>query len=281
MMSSPRVRGLPGGRVLALCWAVEDGIVLTWRNVITIPRVLELLVFAAVQPVMFVLLFAFVFGSAIALPGGGSHREFLLPGIFAMTLAFGSTRTALGLAEDMQKGLVDRFRSLPISRSAVLVGRTTADLLVTALTLGVTGVVGWLVGWGIHAPGTDAALGFVVLLLFGYALSWVGAAIGLSVKTPEAATKAVLGWLFPLAFVSNAFVPPAGMPLWLQYIAEWNPVSAVVAACRQLWGNPQLTIVHHAWVTDYPVEASLLWSVVLLAVAMPLAVGRYRRAVIR
>jgi ABC-2 type transport system permease protein len=259
-----------------LRWALSDTLVITKRNLITVPRTLEILVFATIQPVMFVLLFAYVFGGAIPLPGGGSYREFLMAGIFGMTLAFGSTRTAVALATDMQQGLLDRFRSLPMSRSALLAGRTTADLALTAVTIAVTGACGLAVGWRIHHGPGKAVLGFALLLLLSYALSWAGAAIGMSVTTPEGATQAVLTWLFPLAFISNAFVPTQGMPHWMQYVAEWNPISATAAACRQLWGNPQLPLAHPTWLTSHPAVLSAAWSVIILACASALSVRRYR-----
>jgi ABC-2 type transport system permease protein len=261
--------------------AITDAATIAERNLRTMPRVLEVIVFAAVQPVMFVLLFAYVFGGAIPLPGGGSYREFLMAGIFAMALSFSSTRTAVSVATDMRLGLVDRFRSLPMAKSAVLTGRTAADLVLSVFTILITGACGLLIGWRTHHGLGPTLGGFGLLLLFSYALSWVGALIGMSVRTPEAATQAVLTWLFPLAFISNAFVPPQGMPTWMQYIAEWNPISALVAACRQLWGNPAVPVIHHSWVTDHPVASSAAWSGVLLLICAPLAVRVYRAAVSR
>jgi ABC-2 type transport system permease protein len=261
--------------------ALDNALVLIRRNVTTMPRTLDVIVFAAVQPIMFVLLFAYVFGGAIPLPGGGSYREFLLPGVFALALSFASTRTAVSVSTDMNTGLIDRFRSLPMSRSAVLVGRTTADLLLSAFTVLITAACGLLVGWRVHTGPASVASGFLLLLLFSYALSWVGALIGISVATPEAATQAVLTWLFPLAFISNAFVPPQGMPTWMQYVAEWNPISMIVAACRDLWGNPEVPVIHHSWVTDHPAVMSLVWSLAILVVAATAAIARYRAVVAR
>jgi ABC-2 type transport system permease protein len=259
-----------------LRWVLSDALVITKRNLITVPRVLEILVFATIQPVMFTLLFAYVFGGAISLPGGGSYREYLMAGVFGLTLAFTSTRTAVSLATDMQQGLLDRFRSLPMSRSAVLAGRTTADLALTAVTIAVTSASGLAVGWRIHDGPGKAAAGFALLFLLGYALSWAGAAIGMSVRTPEAATQAVLTWLFPLAFISSAFVPTQGMPHWMQYIAAWNPISATAAACRQLWGNPQSPLAHPTWLTSHPALLSAAWSVIILACASALSIRKYR-----
>jgi ABC-2 type transport system permease protein len=262
-----------------LRWAASDSLIVTTRNLITVPRVLDILVFATVQPVMFVLLFAYVFGGAIPLPGGGSYREFLMAGIFGLTLAFSSTRTAVGLAADMRQGLIDRFRSLPMARSAVLAGRTCADLVLSAFTITITATSGIVIGWRIHRGIPLAALAFALLLLLGYALSWAGAVIGMAVSSPEAATQAVLAWLFPLAFISNAFVPPQAMPIWMQYIAEWNPISVTIAACRQLWGNPQVPVIHHSWVTDHPVATSAMQSAIILLATVPAGIRTYRTAV--
>ena len=271
-MSTPAP--LPAPSTPARRWALSDALVITKRNLITVPRVLEILVFATVQPVMFTVLFAYVFGGAITLPGGGSYREYLMAGIFGLTLAFTSTRTAVSLATDMQQGLLDRFRSLPMARSAVLAGRTTADLALTAITIAVTSACGLAVGSRIHNG--NAAADFALLFLLGYALSWAGAAIGMSVRTPEAATQAVLTWLFPLTFISSAFVPTQSMPHWMQYVAAWNPISATADACRRLWGNPQPPLAHPTWLTSHPVILSAVWSIAILACTSALSVRKYR-----
>ena len=215
-VDEPAAVGLDDRRVRT---AVQDGLVVTKRQLLQIPRVPELLVFSTIQPIMFVLLFAFVFGSAIPLPGGGSYREFLMAGIFVQTVAFASAATAVGLAEDMTKGLVDRFRSLPMAHSAVLVGRTNADVVRNAFTVVIMSLCGVLVGWRIHNGVLDALAAFGLLLLFGYAMSWVGAVIGLSVGSAETANTAGFIWLFPLTFLSNLFVPTGGMPSWLRWRA--------------------------------------------------------------
>jgi len=264
-----------------LRWAVADSLVMTWRNLLATLRVPELLFFMMIQPIMFVLLFAYVFGGAIPLPGGGSYREFLMAGVFAQTVAFTTYPTAIGLAYDLQLGLIDRFRSLPMARSAVLIGRTLGDSVRMVPTMVVMALTGLLVGWRIHA-GVLAALGaFALLLFFGYAMSWVGALIGLSAPNPETAQTAGLFWLFPATFLSNAFAPTQGMPGWLQAVAEWNPVSAVVAACRELFGNPNPFAAADSFPAQHPVLTSLFWSVLLIVVFAPLSVRKYRRAASR
>ncbi|MFD9488113.1 ABC transporter permease [Streptomyces sp. NPDC059991] len=205
------------------------------------------------------------------------YREFLMAGIFAQTVTFATAGAGAGIADDMHKGLIDRFRSLPMARGAVLTGRTLADLVQTALTLVVLAAVGLLVGWRVH-HGIPKALGaFALLLLLGYAFSWIGALIGLTVRTPEAATSGGLIWLFPVTFVSNAFVATSGMTPWLRHVAEWNPFSATVQACRDLFGNPGV-VPSEAWPMQHPVVASLLWSLLIIVGFRTLAVRKYRSA---
>ncbi|MGV9271385.1 ABC transporter permease [Kitasatospora sp. NPDC003701] len=260
---------------------LHDSWVVARRNLRRMTRIPEIVVFGLMQPVMFVLLFSYVMGGAIQIPGtqasSDSYIQFLMAGIFAQTVTFATAGASAGIAEDMTKGLVDRFRSLPMARSAVLVGRTLADLCQTAFTLVVLAVVALLVGWRIH-EGVPKALGaFGLLLLLGYAFSWIGALIGLSVRSPEAATSAGLIWLFPLTFISNAFVPISSMPGWLQGIAYWNPFSATVQACRDLFGN-QVGPVDSAWPMQHAVLMSVLWSLAITAVFSWLSVRKYRSA---
>jgi ABC transporter DrrB family efflux protein len=200
-------------------------------------------------------------------------------GIFAQTVTFATAGAGAGIAEDMHKGLIDRFRSLPMARGAVLTGRTFADLVQTALTLVVLAVVALIVGWRIHDGVLNMLAGFGLLLLLGYAFTWIGALIGLSVRTPEAATSGGLVWLFPLTFISNAFVPSQNMPSVLQTIADWNPFSATVQAARELFGNiPPGYPVPDAWPMQHPVWASLIWSALIIAVFRTLAVRKYKSA---
>ncbi|UGQ09376.1 ABC transporter permease [Yinghuangia sp. ASG 101] len=271
--AAPKPRG-------GLVQSLHDSLVIARRNLIRMKRIPEIVIFGLIQPVMFVLLFAYVFGGSINVDGSTdpkAFREFLMAGIFAQTVSFATAGSSAGIAEDMTKGLIDRFRSLPMARGAVLTGRTIADLVQTAFTMAVLIVVALLVGWRVH-EGIPKAIGAIALmLLLGYAFTWIGALIGLSVRSPEAATSAGIIWLFPLTFVSNAFVPTAGMPTWLQHIADWNPFSATVQAGRELFGNPGVSR-SNAWPMEHPVLASLLWSLVIIAVFRTLAVRKYRSA---
>ncbi|MBT2365025.1 ABC transporter permease [Streptomyces sp. ISL-10] len=272
---APRPRGGIGQ-------AVGDSLVVAKRNLIRMTRIPEMIIFGMIQPVMFVVLFSYVFGGSISVGGSLSpagYREFLMAGIFAQTVTFATAGAGAGIADDMHKGLVDRFRSLPMARGAVLTGRTLADLVQTALTLVVLAVVALLVGWRTHENGAKVLAGFLLLLLLGYAFSWIGALIGLSVRTPEAATSGGLIWLFPLTFISNAFVPSVNMPAFLRHIAEWNPFSATVQAARELFGNfPPGYRAPDAWPMQHPVLASVIWSLVIIVVFRTLAVRKYRSA---
>ncbi|WP_236711157.1 ABC transporter permease [Streptomyces sp. 150FB] len=262
--------------------SAHDSLVVARRNLIRMTRIPEVVLFGLIQPVMFVLLFSYVFGGSLKIGTSTSprlYREFLMAGIFAQTVTFATAGASAGIADDMQKGLVDRFRSLPMARGAVLTGRTIADLVQTALTVVVLVVVAVLVGWRIH-HGLPKALGaFGLLLLLGYAFSWIGALIGLSVRSPEAATSGGLIWLFPVTFISNAFVTISGMTPWVRHIAEWNPFSATVEACRELFGNPGVS-QSDAWPMQHPVWASVIWSVLILLVFRTLAVRKYRSAAV-
>ncbi len=254
---------------------LADGAVIAKRNVIRIKRVPEVLVFVLLSPILFVLLFAYVFGNSIDIPGG-TYREFLMGGIFAQTVVFGATFTGAGLAEDMQKGIIDRFRSLPMSRSAVLVGRTASDVVYNVLSLIIMAATGLLVGWRIHNGIVDAVAGFALLLLFAYAFSWVMALVGLVVPSPEVVNNAGFLVIFPVTFIANTFVPAENLPGPLKTFAEWNPVSAVTQAARELFGNipvgaPEPT----AWPMRNSVVYTLVWVVIIVAVFAPLSVRRY------
>lgn len=258
--------------------AAHDGAVIAKRNVIKITRVPEVLVFVVLSPIMFVLLFAYVFGSSIDIPGG-SYREFLMAGIFAQTVVFGATFTGAGLAEDMQKGIIDRFRSLPMSRSAVLVGRTVSDVLYNVISLVIMALTGLIVGWRIRGSVLDAVIGFGLLLLFAYAFSWVMALVGLMVPSVEVINNASFMVILPLTFIANTFVPAENLPGPLKTFAEWNPVSTITQASRELFGNlPPGTPEPDAWPMQNPVLYTLIWVVIIIAVFAPLAVRRYRKA---
>ncbi|MFD4024541.1 ABC transporter permease [Streptomyces sp. NPDC058576] len=216
----------------------RDSSIVAWRNLLNLRRTPGSVIAALVQPVMFVLLLAYVFGGSL---GGAEYRTFLMGGIFAQAVTFNAAFTALGLANDMDKGIVDRFRSLPMPAMAVLLGRTLSDLTMSAVTLVVTSLCGLLVGWRISASPVDALLAYLLILLFAFAMSWVGAAIGLMARSVEVAQSAGLIWLFPVTFISSAFVSTHTMPGPLRTVAEWNPVSATATAVRQLFGNPPPT----------------------------------------
>ncbi len=260
---------------------VSDGVTIAKRNVIKIKRVPDLIVFTMLSPIMFVLLFAYVFGSAIQVPGM-SYREFLIAGIFTQTVIFGATWTGVGMVEDLQKGIIDRFRSLPMAPSAVLVGRTSTDVLINVLSLVVMSLTGLLVGWRIHSSFGEALAGYALLLLFAYALSWVMAVVGMWIRTPEVFNNASFMVIFPLSFVANTFVDISSLPPVLQTIAEWNPVSALTQAVRELFGNTNPTMpVSDAWPLQNPILASLLWTAAMLIVFVPFAIRRYQKAVSR
>jgi ABC transporter DrrB family efflux protein len=268
--------------VTTLAQTVSDGLTITRRNLIKVKRVPDLIVFATLSPIMFVLLFRYVFGGAIPVPGGLSYAEFLLPGIFAQTVIFGSTVTGSSIAEDLQKGLIDRFRSLPMAPSAVLVGRTIADAGLNVISIAVMALTGLVVGWRIHSSVPEAIGGFLILLVFAFAISWLMALVGLLVRTPEVFNNASFIVIFPLTFVANTFVPLETFPAVLQTFAEWNPVSAIVQAARNLFGNTVPGApVSDAWSLQNPVLYTLLWVVVVLVVFVPLSVRQYQRTASR
>jgi ABC transporter DrrB family efflux protein len=250
---------------------------IVWRNLLHIRRMPEMLLDVTVQSVMFVLLFAYVFGGSIAVPGGASYEEFLLPGIMVQTMVFSSAIVAMGLTNDLQKGIVDRFKSLPISRSSVLVGRSISSLIHSSIGVAVMGVTGLLIGWRIRTNLFDGVLAFVLLLGFGFAMIWLGIWVGSLMRSVEAVQGFMFTVMFPLTFVANTFAPTERMPSWLRVVAEWNPVSSLTQACRQLWGNGPAAPTDGAWPLQHPVAMTVVWSVVLTAVFAPLAVSAFRR----
>ena len=228
---------------------------------------------------MFVLLFRFVFGGSIDTGQPGGYVQLLMPGIFVQTVAFTLAGTASGLAEDMKKGLIDRFRSLPISRTALIIGRTLGDSLLNIVVLTVMGITGYLVGWRPTGGVGNMMLGFLFLLLFGYALSWVGILVGLSAKDARVVQNVSFIVTFPLTFLSNAFAPTTGMPRALQYFAEWNPVSTMVAGCRSLFGlETEFGATAGSFPSENPLLTSLIYMVVLMAIFIPLSARKYARA---
>jgi ABC-2 type transport system permease protein/oleandomycin transport system permease protein len=260
-----------------LVWALLDAMVLAKRSVLQTLRVPELIVFVTIQPIMFVLLFRYVFGGAIQVPGG-QYVNFLMPGIFVQTVAFGGVTTGIGLAEDMQRGLIDRFRSLPMAPSAVLTGRTFADLVRNLFTVVVMLVVGFLVGFRPAGSVPEFLFGILILMAFSFAFSWVSAFVGLAVRSVEAAQSAGFIWLFPLTFASSAFVPVSTMPSWLRAFAEHNPVTVLANALRGLFHvDPSLTVGDIRWA----IIQSIAWILAILLVFVPAAILRYRRTTAR
>ncbi|MEQ6902169.1 ABC transporter permease [Nocardioides sp. YIM 152588] len=265
----------------ATAQALADGWVVAQRNLIKIKRVPEILVFVLISPIMFVLLFAYVFGGAINPGGAVNYKEWLIAGIFAQTVVFGATFTGAGLAEDMQKGIIDRFRSLPMSHSAVLVGRTTSDVVYNVLSLAIMALTGLLVGWRIREGAMHALIGFALLLLFAYAISWVMAYVGLLVPSVDVINNASFIVIMPLTFVSNAFVPTSSFSGVLQTIVEWNPVSALTQASREQFGNTGGVPPSDVWPMQHPEAYVLIWVVLILVAFVPLSVRQYRRTTAR
>jgi ABC-2 type transport system permease protein len=263
----------------SIALALADGAVVAKRNLIKIKRVPEVLIWTTMSPIMFVLLFSYVFGAAIEVPGI-NYREFLIAGIFAQTVIFGSTFTGAGLAEDMTKGIIDRFRSLPIAKSAVLIGRTASDIFYNAISVAVMSLTGLLVGWRIRTSVVDAIAGFLLLLLFSYAVSWIMAYVGLKVTSVEVVNNASFMFIMPLTFVSNAFVPTDGLPAPLKVFAHWNPVSALAQAVRELFGNTGAP-PPEVWSLQNPVLYSLICIVGILVVFIPLSIRQYGKTAAR
>jgi ABC transporter DrrB family efflux protein len=251
--------------------------VITQRQLRLLTRVPEVLIFSTIQPIMFVLLFRYVFGGSIDSGQPGGYVQLLMPGIFVQTVAFTLAGTAAGLAEDMKKGLIDRFRSLPISQSALVLGRTLGDSLLNIVVLAAMGITGLLVGWRPSGGLLNTLLGFLFLLGFGYALSWVGIFVGLSAKDARVVQNVSFLVTFPLTFLSNAFAPTTGMPRALQYFAEWNPVSTMVAACRELFGlENQFGATAGSFPSENPLITSILYMFLIMAIFIPLSVRKYK-----
>jgi ABC-2 type transport system permease protein len=265
---APTISELP--QRSALAWAVSDTTTIAWRNLITLKRLPQLLIFESVQPVIFVLMFRYVFGGAIKVPGV-PYVDYLMPGVFAQTVAFGAIQTGVGLAEDLHKGLIERFRSLPMARSAVLAGRTLADLVRNVFVIALMLVVGYMVGFRVQTDALGLIAGMAVMLLFGFSLTWIFAIVGLSTSNAETAQAASFPILAPLVFASSAFVSVSSMPGWLQAFAKNQPVSVAIDAVRSL-------VLGGQYASTGKVLASIAWSVGIIAVFAPLAIRRYRRA---
>jgi ABC transporter DrrB family efflux protein len=261
--------------------AFADGAVVAKRNLIKIKRVPEILIWTLMSPIMFVLLFGYVFGSGSIKIPGISYREYLIAGVFAQTVIFGSTFTGAGLAEDMTKGIIDRFRSLPMSRTAVLAGRTASDIVYNLLSIILMGVTGLIVGWRIRTGPIEAIGGIVLLLLFAYAFSWIMAYVGLKVKTVEMVNNASFMFIFPLTFIANTFVLAQELPGPLKTFAEWNPVSAVAQAAREAFGNTGTIPEPDVWSLQNPILYTLIWIAIILAIFVPLSTRQYEKAALR
>jgi ABC transporter DrrB family efflux protein len=260
-----------------LRWLVGDAWVLARRHFAHIRQIPEELFDVTLQPLMFVLLFSFVFGNVIHVPGGGDYHEYLIGGILVQTLAFGMMGPGVSMSTDLGEGIIDRFRSLPMSRPAYLLGHLTAELSATVLAVAVMVVSGLIVGWGISSSPLEAAAGFGVVLLLAITMLWLGTLVGVVVRTPDAVQGIAFIAVFPLTFVANTFVPIGGLPDGLRQFAEYNPVSCWSAGIRTLFGNPTAIPDGSAWPLEHPVLASVLWCLAILAVSVPLTVRAYRR----
>jgi ABC transporter DrrB family efflux protein len=247
------------------------------RNLLHIRRMPELLLDVTIQPVMFVLLFAFVFGGAIDIPGASTkYREFLIPGIMAQTIVFSSFIVAIGLTADLEKGFVDRLKSLPIARSSILVGRSLSSLIHSSIGIFVMAVTGFTIGWRMRNGVLDAVLAFLLFLLVGFAMIWIGIFVGSTFKTVESVQGFMFTVMFPLTFLANTFVPTDDMPSWLRTIAEWNPISALTQSARELWGNGPVAPPEAAYPLHHPILFTIGWSVLITAVFAPLALRAFR-----
>ncbi|MDQ3307439.1 MAG: ABC transporter permease [Actinomycetota bacterium] len=255
---------------------VQQSLTVVWRNLLHIKRMPEMLLDVTIQPVMFTLLFAYVFGGSITIPGA-SYREFLLPGIMAQTIVFSCFVVAVGLTNDLAKGIVDRFKSLPMSRASVLVGRSVSSLIHSSLGIVVMALTGLLIGWRMREGFVNATLAFGLLLLFGFSMIWFGIWVGSLMRSVEAVQGFMFTVMFPLTFVADTFAPTEDMPSWLRVIAEWNPVSALTEACRQLWGNGEAAPPDAQFPMQHPVISSIVWSIVFTVVFAPLAMAAFRR----
>jgi len=257
---------------------LRQSLAIVRRNLIHIKRMPEMLLDVTIQPVIFVLLFAFVFGGSIAVQGSpAGYREWLMAGIMAQTIAFSSFIVAVGLTADIEKGIVDRLRSLPINPAAVLVGRSISSLLHSSIGIVIMSLTGLLVGWRIRDGFLDAVLAYALLLAWGFAMIWVGIVVGSAMRSVEAVNGLMFATLFPITFLANTFAPTEGMTPWLRTVAEWNPISALVQAVRELWGNAAVAPPDAALPLQHPVLATLMWVVAITAVMAPLAIRTFRR----
>ena len=255
---------------------LADVWVMTRRNLIHIRREPQQLSDVTIQPILFTLLFVYVFGAAMVLPGGASYKLFAIPGLLVMNLTMSCVGTAIGLSTDLKTGVIDRLRTLPMSQTSILVGRSLSDLLAAVLCAVILLATGLAIGWRPDASAGSVLAGIGIGVLFSYALSWLMTCFGLAAPSPESAQGMVFILMFPLAFISNVFSTTQGMPSWLAAVANWNPVSATASACRTLFGNPNPSAAVHAWPMQHPVAASLIWAIALLVICVPVAGRLYK-----
>jgi ABC transporter DrrB family efflux protein len=256
---------------------LRQSLSITRRNLIHIKRMPEMLLDVTIQPVMFVLLFAFVFGGSITTSSPAGYREWLMGGIMGQTIAFASFIVAVGLTADLDKGIVDRMRSLPINSASVLVGRSISSLMHSSIGIVVMSITGLMIGWRIREGFASAVLAYVLLLMWGFAMIWVGIWVGSAMRSVEAVNGLMFAVMFPITFLANTFAPTENMPDWLRVIAEWNPISSLVQAVRELWGNTPPVGDDAALPLQYPVESTLIWTVLITVVVAPLAIRTFRR----
>ncbi|MBP2405850.1 Daunorubicin/doxorubicin resistance ABC transporter permease protein DrrB [Streptomyces netropsis] len=257
---------------------ITNSCALIGRHIRHLTRTPEQLLSITLMPVVFVLVFGYLFGSAMKVPGDQSYQDYIMAGIFVQVVLGNMTLSSLGVISDLDNGLMDRFRSLPMSRSAVLIGRTTHDLILTVWCFILMSGIGYLIGWRVHEGVWSMLGGFGLMLLLGFATSWAGALLGLTLRSAEAVNALGAVIVMPLSFLSNAFIPLDGLPGWMRAIAEWNPVSPVVLACRKLFGNATPDTAGHAFPMQYPIPMAVILSVAMLAVVVPLTIRAYERA---
>lgn len=256
---------------------IRQSMVIARRNLIHIKRMPEMLMDVTIQPVMFVMLFAYVFGGSIAANAPAGYREWLLPGIMGQTIAFAAFIVAVGLTADIDKGIVDRMRSLPIHPASVLVGRSLSSLLHSMIGIVVMSLTGLIVGWRIRGSVFDAILAYLLILLWGFAMIWIGILVGSTMRSVEAVNGVMFTTMFPITFLANTFAPSENMPGWLRPIAEWNPISSLVQAVRELWGNTGPVSADAAFPLQHPVLMTLFWTLGLTAAIAPLALRSFQR----
>lgn len=278
VIETRRPVGSPEVGKLTLPALVRQVAVMVRRNTLHLRRMPEMLMDATAQPVVMVLMFGFVFGGAIQPPAAEhGYRDWLLPGIMGQTIAWSSSAVAVGLATDIQRGMVDRLRSLPIGRSVLLLGRSVSGLIHAAIGIAVMSITGLIVGWRPHKGVGETLLGFALLLLWGLAMVWIGVLVGAGMRSVEAVNGLMLTAVFPITFVANTYAPPETMPRVLQVVAEWNPMSALVQSVRELWGNAAPAGADAALPLQHPIQATLIWTVGLILLLAPLALRVYRQ----